>query len=74
MVRADASPASLSSTFTLTTWAGAQMEKNFMGEITRWNAADIAALNPICPARPCDHVVVRADGSGTTFCGLSWAR
>lgn len=47
---------------------GEVLSRIFMGEITRWNAAEIAALNtdmtlPDLPIK----VVVRADGSGTTY-------
>ena len=47
---------------------GEVLSRIFMGEITRWNAPDIAKLNsdltlPDLPIK----VVVRADGSGTTY-------
>lgn len=40
----------------------------YMGKITKWNAAEIAALNPGVKL-PADDITVvyRADGSGTTF-------
>ena len=47
---------------------GEVLGRIFMGEITRWNAADIAALNPDLPLPDMPiKVVVRADGSGTTY-------
>ena len=47
---------------------GEVLSRIFMGEITRWNAADIAALNPDLPLPDLPiKVVVRADGSGTTY-------
>lgn len=47
---------------------GDVLSRIFMGEITRWNAAQITALNPdvTLPDQPI-KVVVRADGSGTTY-------
>lgn len=40
----------------------------YLGKITRWNAPEIAALNPTLKLPPQDIVVVRrSDGSGTTF-------
>jgi phosphate transport system substrate-binding protein len=46
---------------------GDVLARIFMGEITQWHAPEIAGLNPgiALPALPI-HVVVRADGSGTT--------
>ena len=47
---------------------GEVLSRIFMGEITRWNAADITALNPDLPLPDLPiKVVVRADGSGTTY-------
>lgn len=47
---------------------GEVLSRIFMGEITRWNAADIAALNPDLPLPDLPiKVVVRADGPGTTY-------
>ena len=47
---------------------GEVLSRIFMGEIIRWNAADIAKLNPdlTLPDLPI-KLVVRADGSGTTY-------
>lgn len=47
---------------------GNVLSRIFMGEINRWNAAEITALNPemSLPDLPI-KVVVRADGSGTTY-------
>jgi phosphate transport system substrate-binding protein len=40
----------------------------FMGKVTKWNAAEIAALNPGVKLPDADITVVhRADGSGTSF-------
>ncbi|WP_194712467.1 phosphate ABC transporter substrate-binding protein PstS [Noviherbaspirillum soli] len=40
----------------------------YLGKITKWNAADIAALNPGVKLPDADITVVhRADGSGTSF-------
>lgn len=40
----------------------------FMGKITRWNDPALVALNPGAPLPAADiRVVVRADGSGTTY-------
>src|SRR3954467_7560921 len=40
----------------------------YMGKITKWNAAEIAALNPGVKLPDADITVVhRADGSGTSF-------
>ena len=40
----------------------------FLGKITKWNDARIAALNPSLKLPPTDLLVVhRSDGSGTTF-------
>lgn len=47
---------------------GEVLSRIFMGEITRWNAPDISALNPDTPLPDLPiKVVVRADGSGTTY-------
>lgn len=47
---------------------GEVLSRIFMGEITRWSAAEIAALNPDVPLPDLPiKVVVRADGSGTTY-------
>ena len=47
---------------------GEVLSRIFMGEITRWNAPDINALNPDTPLPDLPiKVVVRADGSGTTY-------
>ena len=47
---------------------GEVLSRIFMGEITRWNAPDITALNPDTPLPDLPiKVVVRADGSGTTY-------
>jgi phosphate transport system substrate-binding protein len=46
---------------------GEVLARIFLGEITEWNAPDIAALNPGVPLTNLPiKVVVRADGSGTT--------
>ncbi|PUA96235.1 phosphate ABC transporter substrate-binding protein (PhoT family) [Acidovorax sp. 107] len=47
---------------------GEVLSRIFMGEIGRWNAPEITALNPdiSLPDLPI-KVVVRADGSGTTY-------
>ncbi|PJI98190.1 phosphate ABC transporter substrate-binding protein (PhoT family) [Acidovorax sp. 69] len=47
---------------------GDVLSRIFMGEISRWNAPEITALNPevSLPDMPI-KVVVRADGSGTTY-------
>lgn len=47
---------------------GDLLARIFMGEINQWNASEIAKLNPgsILPDVPI-KVVVRADGSGTTY-------
>ena len=47
---------------------GEVLARIFLGDITQWNAPDIATLNPGL-ALPGLHiqVVVRADGSGTTY-------
>lgn len=48
--------------------SGEVLARIFLGEITQWNAAEVAALNPgtALPDIPI-KVVVRSDGSGTTF-------
>lgn len=48
--------------------SSALLEKIFMGEITKWNNAEIASLNSdlSLPAKDIS-VVYRSDGSGTTF-------
>jgi phosphate transport system substrate-binding protein len=48
--------------------AGDLLARIFLGEITRWNAPEIAQLNPgvALPELPI-KVVVRSDGSGTTY-------
>lgn len=47
---------------------GEVLSRIFMGEISRWNAAEITALNPDVPLPDLPiQVVVRADGSGTTY-------
>ena len=48
--------------------SGDLVAKIFMGEITRWDAQEIHALNPrlVLPALPI-ITVVRSDGSGTTY-------
>lgn len=47
---------------------GEVLGRIFMGEITRWNAPDLTALNPDTPLPDLPiKVVVRADGSGTTY-------
>ncbi|MFY3386518.1 phosphate ABC transporter substrate-binding protein PstS [Paracidovorax sp. MALMAid1276] len=47
---------------------GELLSRIFMGEITRWNAAEITALNPDSPLPDLPiKVVVRSDGSGTTY-------
>lgn len=47
---------------------GEVLSRIFLGEISRWNAPEITALNPgtALPDLPI-KVVVRADGSGTTY-------
>lgn len=47
--------------------SGELLARIFMGEVTQWNAPDIAQLNPglALPRLPI-KVVVRSDGSGTT--------
>ncbi len=47
---------------------GPVLARIFMGQITQWNAPEIAQLNPglALPALPI-KVVVRSDGSGTTY-------
>jgi len=47
---------------------GDVLARIFLGEITQWNAAEIVKLNPgyTLPEAPI-KVVVRADGSGTTY-------
>jgi phosphate transport system substrate-binding protein len=47
---------------------GDVLARIFLGQITQWDAPEIRALNPDAklPARPI-HLVVRADGSGTTY-------
>jgi phosphate transport system substrate-binding protein len=47
---------------------GELLARIFLGEVTQWNAPDIAQLNPglALPAMPI-AVVVRGDGSGTTY-------
>jgi phosphate transport system substrate-binding protein len=47
---------------------GDVLARIFLGEIANWNAPEIRALNPslALPAAPI-RVVVRADGSGTTY-------
>ncbi|MBC7917939.1 MAG: phosphate ABC transporter substrate-binding protein PstS [Rhodoferax sp.] len=48
--------------------SGEVLARIFLGEITQWNAAEVAALNPgtALPDLPI-KVVVRSDGSGTTY-------
>ena len=47
---------------------GEVLGRIFMGEITRWNAPELTALNPDTPLPDLPiKVVVRADGSGTTY-------
>lgn len=47
---------------------GQVLAQIFLGSITRWNAPDIAALNPGLSLPAEDIVVIRrSDGSGTTF-------
>jgi phosphate transport system substrate-binding protein len=47
---------------------GAVVADIYLGKITKWNAADIAALNPGVKLPDADITVVhRADGSGTSF-------
>jgi phosphate transport system substrate-binding protein len=47
---------------------GDVLAKIYMGKITKWNAAEIAGLNPGVKLPATDITVVhRADGSGTTF-------
>ncbi len=48
--------------------SGDVLARIFLGEITQWDAPEIRALNPALkiPARTI-HLVVRADGSGTTY-------
>ncbi|WP_287925332.1 phosphate ABC transporter substrate-binding protein PstS [Diaphorobacter sp.] len=48
--------------------SGEVLARVFMGEIGRWNAPEIAALNPgrALPDEPI-KVIVRSDGSGTTY-------
>ncbi len=47
---------------------GAVLGDIYLGRITRWNDAALAALNPGLPLPDADIAVVRrADGSGTTF-------
>lgn len=48
--------------------SGEVLGRIFMGEIGRWNAPDIVALNPgvALPDEPI-KVLVRSDGSGTTY-------
>ena len=47
---------------------GEVLSRIFMGEINRWNAPEITALNPDAPLPDLPiKVVVRADGSGTTY-------
>lgn len=47
---------------------GEVLARLFMGQITRWNAPEIAALNPdlALPDLPV-RIAVRSDGSGTTY-------
>jgi phosphate transport system substrate-binding protein len=48
--------------------SGPVLADTYMGKITRWNAAEIAALNPGVKLPDADITVVhRADGSGTSF-------
>lgn len=47
---------------------GEVLSRIFMSEINRWNAPEITALNPDAPLPDLPiKVVVRADGSGTTY-------
>jgi phosphate transport system substrate-binding protein len=48
--------------------SGDLLAKIYMGKVTKWNAPEIAALNPGVKL-PADDITVvhRADGSGTTF-------
>lgn len=47
---------------------GTLLARIFMGQVTQWNAPEIAQLNPglALPALPI-RVIVRSDGSGTTY-------
>ncbi len=47
---------------------GDVLARIFLGQIVQWDAPEIRALNPEVklPARPI-HLIVRADGSGTTY-------
>lgn len=47
---------------------GPVLARIFMGQVTQWNAPDITQLNPglVLPALPI-KVIVRSDGSGTTY-------
>jgi phosphate transport system substrate-binding protein len=48
--------------------SGDVLARIFLGEIAQWDAPEIHALNPglRLPSRPI-HLIVRADGSGTTY-------
>ncbi len=48
--------------------SGGVLARIFMGQITQWNAPEIAQLNPglALPGLPI-RVIVRSDGSGTTY-------
>ncbi len=48
--------------------SGEVLAQIFLGEVTDWNAAEIAQLNPglVLPRLPI-RLVVRSDGSGTTY-------
>ncbi len=50
------------------TLSGDALAKIFMGEIVRWDAKEIRAMNPhlVLPSLPI-VIVVRSDGSGTTY-------
>lgn len=48
--------------------SGQVLGRIFLGQITRWNAPEIAALNPsLSLPDAAIAVIVRADGSGTTY-------
>ncbi|MBC7917937.1 MAG: phosphate ABC transporter substrate-binding protein PstS [Rhodoferax sp.] len=48
--------------------SGEVLARIFLGELTQWNAPEIAALNPGVPLPDMAiKVIVRSDGSGTTY-------
>ncbi|WP_244273689.1 MULTISPECIES: phosphate ABC transporter substrate-binding protein PstS [Acidovorax] len=48
--------------------SGEVLSRIFMGEISRWNAPEITALNPgLALPNEAIKVIVRSDGSGTTY-------